>query len=188
MASDTSKTLYLIRHAQSEQNVAIARFNRGDPSALVAIACLGYDAPLSSTGEAQLQAARESLADFAAEHCVELVAHSKYVRAKTTARALFGGTERPLLMLPFLHERTLSEYLIPTLLDGRIAELRAWLDRREERVIALVGHGQFFKRALGLPRSQPNVSVMACTYTPADGFGNATLCEGTGFGPPGERL
>ena len=33
--------------------------------------------------------------------------------------------------------------------------LRGWLDRREEGVIVLVGHGQFFKRLLKRPDTQP---------------------------------
>ena len=185
MVATTYKTLYLVRHAQSEQNVAQARCAAGDLSALGRIALLGYDAPLSSAGLSQLSLARESLRDFVASRRVELVAHSHYQRAVATARELFGGRiASPLLTLPFLHERTIAEWLVPPLMDGRIEELKAWLDRREEGVVVLVGHGQFFKRALKLPDTQPNVSIMTCTYTPGEGFGAATLCEGTGFPSP----
>lgn len=62
--------------------------------------------------------------------------------------------------------------------------LRGWLDRREEGVIVLVGHGQFFKRLLKRPDTQPNVSIMKCTYAPGEGFSEPTLC-GVGFAEPG---
>ena len=47
-----NKTVFLVRHAQSEQNVATARLASGDVSALIDIGAIGYDAPLSRQGEA----------------------------------------------------------------------------------------------------------------------------------------
>ena len=169
-ADAATKTVFLVRHAQSEQNVASARFAEGDVSALVDIAMLGYDAPLSKQGEAQLREASVALDGFAAQRGIALVAHSPYQRAVQTARALFAAFPRPLVQLPSLHERTMTEYFFPWLLDQRVAQVRSWLDAREERVIALVGHGAFFARCLGASRVQPNVSIVEATYSPAAGF------------------
>ena len=168
--ADGAKTVFLVRHAQSEQNVASARFADGDVSALVDIASIGYDAPLSKQGESQLREASVALDGFAAQRGIALVAHSPYQRAVHTARALFAGFPQPLVQLPPLHERTMTEFFFPFLLDRRVAEVCSWLDAREERVIALVGHGAFFARCLGASRVQPNVSIVETTYSPAAGF------------------
>ena len=148
-ADGAVKTVFLVRHAQSEQNVASARFAEGDISALIDIAAIGYDAPLSKQGESQLREASLALDGFAAQRGIALVAHSPYQRAVHTARSLFAEFPRPLVQLPPLHERTMSEFFFPFLLDRRVAQVCSWLDAREERVIALVGHGAFFARCLG---------------------------------------
>ena len=44
-------------------------------------------------------------------------------------------------------------------MDSRIEQLREWLAEREERVIVIVGHGQFFKRCLNRGFVQANVRV-----------------------------
>lgn len=108
-AEDGVKTVFLVRHAQSEQNVATAKLAAGKAGALADIVALGYDAPLSKEGERQLQAAAASLKGFSAQHGIELVAHSPYQRAARTAKALFS--DRPMVELPPLHERTVSEYV-----------------------------------------------------------------------------
>ena len=169
-ADGAVKTVFLVRHAQSEQNVASARFAEGDISALIDIAAIGYDAPLSKQGESQLREASLALDGFAAQRGIALVAHSPYQRAVHTARSLFAEFPRPLVQLPPLHERTMSEFFFPFLLDRRVAQVCSWLDAREERVIALVGHGAFFARCLGASTVQPNVSIIEATYSPAAGF------------------
>ena len=68
------------------------------------------------------------------------------------------------------------------MLDARIAEVRRWLDSREERVIALVGHGQFFKRCLKAPGVQHNVSIIESSYSAA-GFTPSSLAF-EGFAEP----
>ena len=165
-----SKTIFLVRHAQSEQNIATARLESGEVGALGDIIRLGHDAPVSSTGRDQLNEASRALAGFSAEHAVELVVHSPYQRAAETAKAIFAAHPKPMIVLPALHERTVTEYLFPWMLDARIAQVRAWIDAREEQCIALVGHGQWFKRCCGAPAVQPNVSIIRSIYTSAAGF------------------
>ena len=164
MTTKAKKTLYFVRHAESEQNVATRDLHAGRQGAARRIIDLGWDAPLSETGRIQLEHAKTS-AEFKAwkdDAKVELIAHSPYVRAVGTARACFEGRE--ISELECLHERTLSEYFIPWLLDRRIGALRDWLDARPEQRIALVGHGQFFKRCLGAPEVLRNVGVVEVAY------------------------
>ena len=183
--SNDEKTVYLVRHAQSEQNIATARLEKGDVGALGDLVRLGFDAPVSAEGRQQLTTAARSLDGFANQHKIEIVAHSPYQRAVTTAMALFSGHHRPLELLPPLHERTIAEYLFPSLLDNRIRQVCEWLNGREERIIALVGHGQFFKRCIGAPGAvQPNVSILETKYSREGGF-RCVRTAYAGFPEPG---
>ena len=121
--SNDEKTVYLVRHAQSEQNIATARLEKGDVGALGDLVRLGFDAPVSAEGRQQLTTAARSLDGFATQQKIEIVAHSPYQRAVTTAMALFSGHHRPLELLPPLHERTIAEYLFPSHSTGlRLAQ------------------------------------------------------------------
>ena len=51
-----------------------------------------------------------------------------------------------------------------------LAQVCSWLEAREERVIALVGHGAFFARCLQASAVQPNVAIIEATYSSAAGF------------------
>ena len=174
-ATQPAKILYLVRHAQSEQNVATERLRNGDAAALMTIASnfasVGYDAPVSEAGKQQLEAARKDLDGLVEQKNIALVVHSPLQRARDTALAIFEGRGAPLIELPQMHERTVSEYVVPSLIDQRIEDVVGWLASREERVIALVGHGQFFKRCLGSRRVQQNVEVIESGFNVATGFG-----------------
>jgi phosphohistidine phosphatase SixA len=178
------KTVYLVRHAQSEQNVASQIFfESGDAKALGTMLRLGYDAPLSEAGRVQLDDASRKLAsggdaNFAKQRGIQLVATSPYVRAIDTAKALFpnfAASSTGLVVVPAMHERTLSEYFFPRLLAARVDEVRRWLDSRPERVLALVGHGQFFRMCLGTSHVQHNASIVECSYSSTDGFRDGKL-------------
>jgi broad specificity phosphatase PhoE len=181
-AASEQKTVFLVRHAQSEQNIANSKLKSGDLSALWTIAALGYDAPVSATGMAQLESARGEAEQLASSRSIDLVAHSPYQRAAKTARALFGKTAIPMVEVPELHERTVSEYFLPALLDRRIDAVQRWLRTREERVIALVGHGQFFKRALGNADVQNNVEIIECQFDASSGLQLRSNNRGSAFG------
>ena len=169
MASE--KVVFLVRHAQSEQNVATARLGRGDVKALGDIIRIGYDAPLSDTGRQQLETAATKLDGFATQHGIEVVVHSPYIRAVETAKTIFAGfIGKPFVELLPLHERTVPEYFFPSMLQARITQVREWLDSRPEGVVALVGHGQFFKHCINAPNVQPNVSIIRTTYSKTTGF------------------
>ena len=164
------KTVYLVRHAQSDQNIATKRLEAGEMSALGDIIRIGFDSPVSAEGQKQLDDAARRLDGFAKQNGIELIAHSPYQRAAATANAIFSSSDVPTMVLPALHERTLSEYVFPALLDRRIRQVRDWLDARPERVIALVGHGQWNMRATQRQSVQPNVSILKTSYSSASGF------------------
>ena len=92
----------MVRHAQSEANVASARLGAGEVSAIWPFLTMGADAPLSDMGRQQLAAAHAQLVGFIEERGVQLIAHSPLVRAQQTAHALFGDCGAPLVELPFV--------------------------------------------------------------------------------------
>ena len=109
-SSDASKTVYFIRHAESEQNVAMRRLKRGEMKVLFWLAYIGVAAPLSAYGRTQLEGAPAKLA-AAGFGQIELVAHSPYMRARQTAAELFREppfSAIPQIELEWLHERTVT--------------------------------------------------------------------------------
>ena len=82
MTTKAKKTLYFVRHAESEQNVATRDLHAGRQGAARRIIDLGWDAPLSETGRTQLEHAKTSaeLKAWKDDAKVELIAHSPYVR------------------------------------------------------------------------------------------------------------
>ena len=194
MPDEETKKVFLIRHAQSLQNVATAKFFiNGDFQALGQLFALGYDAALSPAGTAQLEDAAKQLDaagdKFAKDNGVQLVAHSPYQRAIMTAHALFPkwvGTEK-MVEVPDMHERTIPEYFFPQLMEARIRSVRSWLEGRPETAIALVGHGQFFKFCVGSPGVQPNVSIREARYDRGKGFVGSSGFVFDGYNDPAER-
>lgn len=175
--STKAKTLYLIRHAESLQNVAVKRLtDHGELSAVPSIIRLGENAPLSDLGESQLLPANEFLrchnwAPRAGAKTPDLIVHSPHTRAKQTAAGLFKGCETvPMMELHCLYERTAFEYLYIRPLDYRIAQANAWLRERSEETIVMIGHGQYFRRWLGLGYTQRNVHVLECSWSQDEGI------------------
>ena len=92
----------MVRHAQSEANVASARLGAGEVSAIWPFLTMGADAPLSDMGRQQLAAAQAQLVGFIEDRGVQLIAHSPLVRAQQTAHALFSDCGAPFVELPFV--------------------------------------------------------------------------------------
>lgn len=165
-----TQTVFLVRHAESQQNIATEKLKRGDLRALADIIALGYDAPLSPYGEQQAADAAPRGMALVRDRGVEVVAHSPLQRARATAIGFFSNTAVPLVQLPFLYERTLTEFAARMLLDLRICELRSWIEQRPEQTIAVVGHGQFFARLGRRDGVQANASVLEYNFEPTRGF------------------
>ena len=162
----SKKILYLVRHAESLQNIYIKRLtDRWDVTAIMPIVRL-ENAPLSDLGKEQVTQANEFLKSNnwnpkTGERSPDLVVHSPLIRAKHTAAGLYDGCDTiPMIQLDSLIERSIFEYMYISPLDRRISETNEWLRTREEDVIVIVGHGQFFRRWLSLGYTQKNVHVM----------------------------
>ena len=156
---------------KSLQNVAVKRLTENwDATAISSIIRLGHDAPLSGVGEAQVTAANEFLranewSPKPGAPKPQLIVHSPHIRSKQTASGLFNGCTIPIFELHCLYERTVWEYAYITPMDMRIAQTNEWLRERPEEVIVIVGHGQYFRRWLGLGYTQSNVHVMECSWS-----------------------
>lgn len=195
-----TKTIYLIRHAESEENRRLACLTRGckglkklqlpsKDDILGSLELLDVkaqiDSNVSDIGQNQISQLGErlSIADFAKEKHIQLVAHSPLKRARQTSLGMLGcvtattedsksnddfsseGAKAPtvsrIVQLDILKERTPSEWL-PHNFDGftqRIASLETWLGEQPEEVIAIVGHSQYFKSMLGLDFKFGNCDV-----------------------------
>lgn len=159
-----SKVVFLVRHAESLQNVAMRRLSRCDCGALPAFVTLGQDPALSPVGVGMLDGCEPAARALLAGRQIELVVHSPLQRARQTAEHLFGGSGVQMVELENAYELTAQEYLICLLsIDQRLRAVERWLAARRERVIVLVGHEHFFKRALNRHEGIPNVGCVQCS-------------------------
>jgi ethanolaminephosphotransferase len=170
------KTVYLIRHAESQENARTAalirileclvRFQVPNLSDLQAAAELlnvpaQEDTAVSPKGKQQIATIQRTLAKdrFVESKGIQMVAHSPLIRACQTYEGMFGcGTDLKspsifrVIKTSLLLEKSQWEWT-PMCYNGfvdRISDFEEWLWDQEEVVIVLVGHSQFFKAMLGL--------------------------------------
>ena len=168
-----NKEVYLIRHGQSEANVALDLDNPN----------FYYDAKLTSIGKKQAQNTQKKLSniDF------DLLLCSPLTRALQTFDLIFPNLSQEAVILPFVREHSLCSSEVgrqPTILakefpdfkfnnlnnfwwnnniyinekkivsesmedlDKRILIFKKWIYNRPEKKIALVGHGTFISRII----------------------------------------
>eukprot|EP00912_Choanoflagellata_sp_UC4_P002047 UC4_evm3s1308 len=199
--SHTHKTLYLVRHAESEENVKVRAVTSGwnrtrrfrgffTPYELLQgirlLAC-NTNAKLSQAGELQLieQRRRIDAQNFSAQSVgAEVIVHSPLIRAKRTAYRLFvEGFDKsqvqsptPVYEIRDLTERKPYEYIFNGPFNNRISRLITWLQKRPEQCLIIVGHGQFFKRMLGVEWKFRNVDIFKTDFEVETGsFSNIEL-------------
>lgn len=187
------KTIYLIRHAESEENrrvgslksaaKAVARFSwpsSKDISAALELVRVNeqIDSAVSEFGKQQIvhMTAVMKESNFVALKKIQLVAHSPLLRAKETSLGMLGCTASSGLVavapietvheLEMLKERTPVEWLPGGIASfyTRMAALEDWIAERPETVIVLVGHSQFFKALLKLDYKFGNCDVMQVKF------------------------
>lgn len=184
------KTIILVRHAESTNNVAKRTLkrtlsgawpdaSRGEWSQLASLLTFPMDTPLSSDGEAMLAAQRKELdtSGLVAAEKLELVLHSPLRRARETAVALFGSSGTvPLREEPTIFEKDLAEHAGLSSLRRRTAAFTAALLALPERRVAVVGHSAFFRDLQFAADERSfdkkqllNVSVWRATLGAADG-------------------
>jgi broad specificity phosphatase PhoE len=199
-----TKTVFLIRHAQSDENRRLASLTTTLKSITklklptktdVLASCellnvpAQLDSDVSPEGKAQIDALGRQIEkdDFIQKMGIQLVAHSPLKRARQTSEGMLQCVTKSLsataeedssalgkkhdavgrvVELPVLNERTPIEWL-PVNHDAftkRIAEFEKWLGEQPEDVIAIVGHSQYFKSMLGLPKKFKNVDVWSLQF------------------------
>jgi len=189
-SSDTpitnAKTIYLIRHAESEENRRLAALGKcfGDisrfqlPSSKDVASSLSLinvpaqiDSDVSEHGSWQIKAVGDELKrdNFLMHHGIELVAHSPLKRARQTSLGMLGcmtPSDKDVNVLKveeldLLSEKTPAEWLPGNIgsLHSRIEQLEDWLRAQTANKIVLVGHSQYFKAMLGLKFKFGNCEV-----------------------------
>lgn len=142
------------------------------------------DSEVSEKGKEQIDIMASKLKedDFIIEQGIQLALHSPLSRARQTCDGMLGccdeggGEEQrsagkpTAIQLTCLAEKTPSEWIPGNLgpLLGRIKEFETWLSSREEQVVAVVGHSQYFKAMLGLPFKFGNCEVWRLDFDPSD--------------------
>ncbi len=167
------KQVYLIRHGQSEANVALDLDNPN----------FYYDAKLTTLGKKQAQNTKKKLKniDF------DLVICSPLTRALQTFSLIFPNLSKEAVILPLVREHSLCSSEVgrqPSILakefpdfrfnnlkkfwwnnniyidekkiifesmedlDKRVLQFKRWIQKRPEKKIALVSHGTFISRII----------------------------------------
>lgn len=193
-SSSVKKTIYLIRHAESEENRRLYALRDAakdlfyswrlpryaDVSAaseLVNIAAQ-VDSPVSEFGRAQISFMSKVLLDkqkSAVLDRIEMVAHSPLQRAKDTCFGMLGclapetvnHSIQRVVELESLKEKTIPEWVNTSGFVQRLSELELWLSEQPESCIALVGHSQYFKKMLQMDYLIGNCDVIEVTFDPA---------------------
>lgn len=177
-----SKTVYIVRHAQSASNVASKRLDSGELKALADVARLGFDSPLSQEGCQQLVSVRPAAQQLGQE--LEAVLFSPLQRARRTALELFGEEDErggfqqaPGMFwrcLAALKEKRGREHM-----QHRLLASQSILDKRAEAFItflaalpwsrfAIVGHGDFSRhmlRRMGQDVQLANANILRVELT-----------------------
>lgn len=188
-SSGTSKkTVYLIRHAESEENRRlfsmktavndVARFSMPKASDVSAAMSWFYipaqvDSAVSEKGKQQIAEMAELLKKEKFLERIQLVAHSPLQRARDTSKGVLGCEAPDILVEPvqrvvdldILEELTLLEWTVTrSSFIQRLAKLEEWLQAQPEESIVLVGHSQFFKALLNLGFKFRNCDVWRVNF------------------------
>lgn len=187
------KTVYLIRHAESELNRRVNALcevgrsmrrislpSRQHVSASMQLIAISrqVDTAVSVKGEAKIRRMAEKLTSEGLATTLELIVHSPLLRAKMTCMEGLGvsatnqhdmGSGQRVVSLDILQERLLSEWVGPKgkdKLGKRIALFETWLEEQPEETVAVVGHSQYFKEMLLLDFKFGNCDVWKLVFDP----------------------
>jgi phosphohistidine phosphatase SixA len=184
-----SKIIYLIRHAESEENrrlgslrrcfTDLGRFTLPSYDDVAASASLvnvpaQIDSNVSEIGRLQIEQMAQKLKEENFVEKLDLVAYSPLLRAKQTSEGMLGYSANGnparlrIVELPLLVEKTPSEWIPGNSgsLYQRIGDLKDWLTSQDESNICLVGHSQYFKAMLGLNFKFANCDVWKVKFDP----------------------
>lgn len=186
-----TKTVYFIRHAESDENRRLASLGRcfkklgsfSLPSSADIYASTQLlnvpaqiDSNVSDIGKEQIDQMAKTLKDddFVRAKGIQLVVHSPLLRAQQTSEGMLGcraegmkaETVDRVVELELLSEKTLEEWT-PVYYNGfklRMASFEDWLGEQSEQVVAIVGHSQYFRAMLGVDFKFGNCDVWMSTF------------------------
>ena len=171
------KTLILIRHAQSEENVKVIDLIEGlqrlrhfqSPGwqclrSTCSLLQLTIDSLLSPLGEQQIADMHRILKEnnFWQHLKPDLIVCSPLIRAMETCEGMLPVDRTGLAdvtILPDLEEATPYEHVFSHTLLQRIERFKHWLALRDEQTIVVVGHSQYFKKMLDRASLMRNCDV-----------------------------
>ena len=176
------KTIVLIRHAQSTENVKVIRAcecltrlgNLLPPTcdqftSTLSLLSLTIDSAVSVVGKSQIADMHAILEreKFWSQHNFDLVLCSPLTRARETCAGMLPGLgdDKNVMILDDLEEATPFEHVFSATLIERIERFKVWLGGRKEQNIAIFGHSQYFKKMLGLSTLMRNCDVWQCSFT-----------------------
>ena len=193
MANEGIKTIYLIRHAESEENRRVGSLKNlfcslgrlslpasNDISAAMSLVNVPaqVDSEVSDVGKQQIEQLGIRLNEAGFVNNIEVVAHSPLKRARQTSEGMLGCSAegdqvlkqkdpvQRVVELEFLAEKTLLEW-VPgyfASFQARLDKFEGWLSEQDESSIAIVGHSQYFKAMLGLDFKFGNCDVWKVQY------------------------
>ena len=176
-----SKTLILVRHAQSVENVKVIDLCDGiariknfqlptckQITSTFSLLSLTRDSLVSDLGKRQISEMHIILRDeMFWSRKVDLVVCSPLTRAKDTCDGILPVDKNALKVqiLDDLEEATIYEHVFSKSLFERIERFKHWLSQTDEETIVIVGHSQYFKKMLGLKTLMRNCDVWQCEYS-----------------------
>jgi len=181
-----AKTIYLCRHAETEENIRMNHLRKAGHSIKslkppnptdVFLGCqfLGMvligrtNSIVSANGTNQIQEMQKIVLQHQLTPKIKKVAHSPLIRAKETCYGVFDLDHHmniPIIPLDCLREVTPFEFVFAgrTQVKRRIQELYKWIKEQEEDTIAIVGHSEYFLIMLGLEEKFKNCDVWKATF------------------------
>jgi phosphohistidine phosphatase SixA len=175
------KTLILIRHAQSVENVKVIDLCDGIQRiknfqfptlqqilSTLSLLSLTVDSKVSELGKRQICDMKKILHDENFwKRKIDLIVCSPLSRAQDTCNGILpsdnGGVK--VVTLDDLEEATIYEHIFSSTLMKRIENFKRWLVEAEEETIVIVGHSQYFKKMLQLKNLMRNCDVWQCDFS-----------------------
>ena len=184
------KTVYFIRHAESEENRRLASLKtcvqslQGfqlpttahiQSSLELLNVSAQIDSDVSDIGIQQIQdlARQVKETNFLQQHNIELVVHSPLIRATQTCfqgLLLDHSTNESnskgfrILEVDLLMEKTPREWVDSGNFRQRMINFQQWLTEQPESTICIVGHSQYFKAMLQLDFKFDNCDIWKATF------------------------
>ena len=175
------KTLILVRHAQSVENVKVIDLCDGiermknwqlptwrQIKSTFSLLSLTRDSLVSELGKRQISDMHDILADEKFwKRKVDRIICSPLTRAIDTCNGILPLEKEGLKVeiLDDLEEATIYEHIFSRTLLERIDRFKRWLANTEEEVIVIVGHSQYFKKMLQLKTLMRNCDVWQCEFS-----------------------